>query len=171
MQSTDELLPYLRRYVKRGVSVLEIGCGIGLVLRELLRLGAKCYGIDASPESIKAAAEILGEKEKSAITLKVADIGKLPFKDGSFDVVLSFEVLEHLTDKDLDSSLREIARVLKPGGKFISTNPYKEDLEKCKVMCPDCHGVFHYIQHIHSFSPSFSAGITTAILPFIGCTS
>lgn len=61
------------------------------------------------------------------------------------------EVLEHLDDHVLNASLREVWRVLKVGGSFIATVPYKENLMASQVVCPNCGNVFHKVGHVQSF--------------------
>lgn len=89
-------------------SILDAGCGEGFTL-ENLRAGSigKTYeGIDFLKTAID-----LGHKIHPQITLKQASIYKLPYKDNSFDLVLSTEVLEHLEDPKI--ALKEIFRVSK----------------------------------------------------------
>src|SRR5260370_38482300 len=67
----------------------------------------------------------MGEREiprpgvHGRIRLQVAPATRLPYEDGSFDVVLTSHVLKHLDDEALLTSFREVARVLRPGGRFL----------------------------------------------------
>jgi SAM-dependent methyltransferase len=74
------------------------------------------------------------------------------FSDNEFDIVFLIEAIEHLTDDYLLPTLAEAHRILKPGGKFVVTTPNNEVLEKQHVICPDCGGVFHRVQHVRSFN-------------------
>src|SRR6185312_3250597 len=76
----------------------------------------------------------------------------IPFNDGMFDVVIMSEVLEHLTDTVIASTLTEVHRVLKPGGRFIGTVPADEKLSSEQVICPDCGKIFHRWGHVQEFS-------------------
>ena len=88
----------------------------------------------------------------SGIEGHVGYIDALPFADASFDFVVASEVLEHLTDMQRTAGLREIRRVLKPGGWFLGTVPYNEDLRLNEVVCPTCGDVFHRWGHQKSFN-------------------
>lgn len=103
---------------RRGERVLEAGCGAGLMLREIgLATGPHglAAGVDVSLDQVLAArascAGVPGVKPQ------VGDVTALAFPDGAFDAMLAVEVLEHVPD--VDSALAEIARVLKPGGRFL----------------------------------------------------
>ena len=89
-------------------SILDIGCGEGFTLRRLKEhgIGKKFTGIDSSREAIS-----LGKKENPDLNLKIGDIYNLKFKDKSFDLVISTEVLEHLGDPK--KALDELRRVSK----------------------------------------------------------
>lgn len=115
-----------------GEDVLDIGAGTGT----LIKLIPGSIGVDIveKPGIIKA------------------DITNLPFDDGSFDTVFCTEVLEHLEDKDLKKGVQEVFRVLKPGGFFIVTTPFDENLEERMVVCPECGTRFHRVQHMQSFN-------------------
>jgi len=76
----------------------------------------------------------------------------IPFESESFDCVIMTEVLEHLSDEELELTLVEVRRVLKPNGRFLGTVPADENLELNKVVCPFCGKVFHRWGHMQSFS-------------------
>ena len=92
---------------------LDVGCGGGYLSVELARLGFNVSGVDPAPASI-AAAQSHAKQSGLSIDYRVAQAESLPFPDGSFDLVTCCDVLEHV--QDLDRTLSEIARVLKPGG-------------------------------------------------------
>ena len=95
--------------------ILYIGCGQGLMLKRLSEsYQVKGIGIDVSEKSIKYANENYAAKN---LLYKVANGTKIPFKDNSFDAVLSFDTLEHIEDQS--KAVSEMARVLKPGGKML----------------------------------------------------
>lgn len=95
--------------VRRGASVLDIGCGAG-VLALLKSKGVTLAGVDLSPECAEAARRN-GYDETHA-----AQLTALPFPDASFDYVVSLDVMGHIEFDDKDSVLAEIKRVLRPGG-------------------------------------------------------
>jgi len=109
----------LLRPIRRGWRVLDLGCGNGFALPEVIRRGGKYFGLDYSRNLLalarkKYAAEIKKGKAKFIL----AEATKLPFKDSSFDFVFSFAVAHHLpsAEKRLEF-FKEIFRVLKKGGK------------------------------------------------------
>lgn len=97
--------------------VLEIGCGEGRGIEILGDTGIRYTGVDKIEEVIATLAE--KEPQFDFIAMSVPPLGD--FEDNSFDVVLSFQVIEHIKDDKL--FLEEIRRVLKPGGKAYITTP------------------------------------------------
>lgn len=96
-----------------GARLLEVGCGMGTDLLQFSRGGALCTGIDLTPRSIAITRhrfELFGEKGD----FMIADGERLPFADGSLDVVYSNGVLHHTPDTA--GAILELHRVLKPGG-------------------------------------------------------
>jgi ubiquinone/menaquinone biosynthesis C-methylase UbiE len=102
----------------RGLKIMEIGCGTGYAMLNLGLAGVleEAWGCDISPGMLEVCRE---NAHKLGITvhLEQADAERLPYDDGSFDMVIGHAVLHHLPD--LDASLGEIYRVLKPGGKCV----------------------------------------------------
>jgi ubiquinone/menaquinone biosynthesis C-methylase UbiE len=108
----------LDNYEWQDKSVLEVGCGQGSTLNYLPGLGARVYGIDISEDSLakaKAGAEELGYA--SRVKLSIGDAEHLPFEDEFFDAIICLGVLHHTVDTA--GGVREIFRVLKPGGFVI----------------------------------------------------
>jgi 2-polyprenyl-6-hydroxyphenyl methylase/3-demethylubiquinone-9 3-methyltransferase len=100
----------------QGAAVLDVGCGGGLSCEFLAARGALVSGIDLSSKSIAAAAAHAGQ-QGYAIDYRQGRAEQLPYGDLQFDVVVCVDVLEHVSD--LRQTLREIHRVLKPGGWFF----------------------------------------------------
>jgi ubiquinone/menaquinone biosynthesis C-methylase UbiE len=103
--------------------VLDLGCGIGNILIALAERTDFIHppaGVDVSPDLIE-----IGKREISRaglqdkVGLQIAPATRLPFEDGTFDVVLTSHVLKHLDDEALVTGFREVARVLRPGGRFL----------------------------------------------------
>jgi SAM-dependent methyltransferase len=92
-------------------ALLEVGVGSGRLLARLAERGWEVTGIDASPRMVELARARLPDAR-----LEVARAEELPFEDASFDVVVAVGVLEYSA---LDPSLRELARVLRPGGRAV----------------------------------------------------
>lgn len=105
-----------------GESVLDAGCGTGsLAIAARTRVGnaGMVKGIDASPEMI-ARARRKAERAGVEAEFQVGVVERLPFADGTFDVVLSTVMLHHLPDEARKKCIAEIGRVLKPGGRFLA---------------------------------------------------
>jgi len=103
-----------------GKRVLEMGVGTGRFTTMLAAEGAEVVGFDISASMVRIAGDKLKqEKLEGNSDLLVADATKLPFRDCSFDGALCINVFSHIPN--YRASLREVARVLKPGG-FIITN-------------------------------------------------
>lgn len=96
-----------------GAKVMEVGCGAGRQSRTLkkLRPGLHVYGCDLSQRAITET-----QAYKDGVEYEVAEATSLPYDDATFDAVMLFDVLEHVPD--VKAVVREIARVLKPGGLF-----------------------------------------------------
>jgi len=96
-----------------GKRLLEVGCGMGTDLLQFARGGAVCTGVDLTPRSI-AISRHRFELYGAPGTFLITDGERLPFPDNSFDVVYSNGVLHHTPDTP--GAVREIYRVLRPGG-------------------------------------------------------
>lgn len=110
--------------VTRGDSVLDIGCGTGnLTMAVKARAGTEgeVHGIDAAPEMIREA-ERKAAEERLDIRYRVGLIEDIPFPDGQFDVVVSSLMLHHLPGDLKREGIAEIARVLRPGGRFVAVD-------------------------------------------------
>lgn len=111
----ERRLAFIRQYAPlEGCHVLDAGCGVGMYVAAFRRFTKEAYGVDLDPDKIAQAA-------KHVPDLQVASVEALPFADGSFDVVLSHEVIEHVTDDR--ATMTEAVRVLKPGGRLVVFAP------------------------------------------------
>lgn len=103
--------------------VLDLGCGIGnllIALAERIDFSHPPVGVDVSPDLIRMGQqEIARAGLRDRVGLQVAPATRLPFADGAFDAVITSHVLKHLDDEALLASFREVARVLRPGGRFL----------------------------------------------------
>lgn len=110
----DELLA---RYIPEhggGASLLDVGCGTGHFLADMRRRGFDAAGVDGSAEMLAHA-----RANNPDAVVELADVEELPFPDASFDFVLCVEVLRYLPDAS--ACIREMGRVLKPGGVALVT--------------------------------------------------
>jgi 2-polyprenyl-6-hydroxyphenyl methylase/3-demethylubiquinone-9 3-methyltransferase len=103
----------------QGLSLLDIGCGGGLIAEPMARLGARVTGIDATERNIKTA-RLHAEGQELAIDYRATTAEALAGTGAQFDIVLALEVVEHVADVDL--FLQSIGRLTQPGGLvFLST--------------------------------------------------
>ncbi len=119
----------IRRFKALGASmeggrVLEVGCGRGVGARLILQSfdPARVEGIDIDPDMIRRAQRRVTPPLSSRLGFRVGDAQSLPFPDHSMDAVFNFGIIHHL--EDWRSGIREIARVLKPGGVFCFEEIY-----------------------------------------------
>jgi ubiquinone/menaquinone biosynthesis C-methylase UbiE len=102
-------------------SLLDAGCGDGRYLAGIGKLGAvpgRLVGVDIA-ESILATAALATEQAGVDVELERANLERLPFADSEFELVLCLQAIEHLLEPVL--GLRELARVLAPGGRIVLT--------------------------------------------------
>ncbi len=103
-----------------GLTILDIGCGAGLVCEPLARLGANVTGVDAADESI-AVARAHAEQSGLTIDYRAGAAEALLADARSFDAIVSLEVVEHVAD--VARYFETIAALLKPGGLFLFSTP------------------------------------------------
>lgn len=107
----------IRRQLNGAENLLDIGCGTGRFARRIQNMGIRYTGVDTSGGMIRAAQEWNAGDEKSFSHI---DGTKLPFADGTFDAVLVSRVIMHvLKDAQCWPLLKEIKRVLIPGGRLV----------------------------------------------------
>ncbi|MEM6908626.1 MAG: bifunctional 2-polyprenyl-6-hydroxyphenol methylase/3-demethylubiquinol 3-O-methyltransferase UbiG [Pseudomonadota bacterium] len=119
-QMIDAHWPDVRTSIRplTGKSALDIGCGAGLLCEPLARLGADVTGVDAAPENVGIAASH-AEASDLDIRYMAGEVGALDI--GTFDLVTSVEVIEHVADKP--AFLADIAERLAPGGLLVMSTP------------------------------------------------
>lgn len=109
---------FLEPFIKelKNLKVLEIGCGNGSMVGYLKSLGIDILGIDMNEKYLKNAGSRFGKE-----SFKLMRGEDLLFEDNSFDIVLSFDLLEHIPDTK--KHLEEVKRVLKNNGKYLLQTP------------------------------------------------
>jgi len=129
-ESKEEYIEYLRHlaaynfaknYVKEK-NVLEIGCGTGYGTYFLSKYASNIVGVDISEDVIQYCKM---KYKKENLSFKHINGNELPFSNSSFDVCISFQVIEHINSNKVLDWLLEIRRILKDNGKFILSTPNK----------------------------------------------
>jgi len=111
----DRRLDLIRQYAPLdGRRILDVGCGLGMYVRKMLQFSRDVYGVDIDPDKVARAS-------KDLANIQVAPAEKLPFPDDYFDVILSHEVIEHVTDDA--QAIREAYRCVRPGGRIVVFAP------------------------------------------------
>jgi ubiquinone/menaquinone biosynthesis C-methylase UbiE len=113
----DRRVGMLTNSLKRGMKVLEIGCGTGFFTKEIIKKPVQLIAIDISPELIEVARKNILD---SNVEFIIENAYQMSFDDQSFNAVIGSSVLHHL---DVDKALKEIYRVLTPRGYIAFTEP------------------------------------------------
>ena len=121
----------LTSHLHQEQSVLELGCGTGYFTRELAVTGAQITAIDISSELLEVAQQ---KCSSGNVQFEVGNAYAMTFPDETFDSVVGSSVLHHL---ELEAALKEIQRVLKPGGSIYFTEPNMLEDIRAEVLSPD----------------------------------
>ena len=123
----EPVIPTFQKYFNLSSkdSILDVGCAKGFMLYDFSKLiaGIKLKGIDISQYAIENCIEDMRGN------LDVADARDLPFKDNSFDLVISITTVHNFNEEECIQAIREIERVSK-GKSFLTVDAYKNDEEK-----------------------------------------
>src|ERR1700752_1257521 len=106
----------------RSLRILDYGCGRGLTVEMFRRRNLDCYGCDAFVKVDRAPRDCLLHPEWFGPVIRDMPDGRIPFDSESFDIVVSNQVIEHV--ENLELTLSELHRVLKPGGVLLSVFPH-----------------------------------------------
>jgi 2-polyprenyl-3-methyl-5-hydroxy-6-metoxy-1,4-benzoquinol methylase len=151
----DHVAAYLASMglLQPGARVLDFGCGTGHFLEALAKRQGRLelHGVDFSADSIAETSHRLASR-KGFVEARAIQQLPSPWAAGSFDLITSLEVVEHLDDAKLDGFLEEAARLLRPGGRLFVTTPNDENLQAGQVACPNCHSIFHRWQHVRTWT-------------------
>jgi ubiquinone/menaquinone biosynthesis C-methylase UbiE len=111
----DRRLNLIRRYAPlEGARILDIGCGLGVYVRKFREFTPDVAGIDIDRKRLRE-----GARQVPGLMLAVGE--HLPFKDGSLDVIVLNEVIEHVQDDH--ATMTEVQRALRPGGRVAIYAP------------------------------------------------
>ena len=157
--------------VGAGTSVIDVGCGAGRHSFEAFRRGADVVAFDQSASDLNdgdaglVAMAAQGEAPATATAEAVkGDALDLPYRDGTFDCVIASEILEHVPADD--RAIRELVRVLKPGGRLAVTVPRWLPEKVCWMLSDAYHaneGGHVRIYHADRLRATFEArGLTFA---------
>jgi SAM-dependent methyltransferase len=119
-----------------GCAILDFGCGAGGLVAEARAAGLNMQGADVYYKGSDARAEAAAAGLLGTVVHEIRD-GELPFPDGSFDLVVDNQVMEHV--EFLDRELFEIHRVLKPGGTLLSIFPSRDVWREGHIGIPFAH--------------------------------
>lgn len=157
----DLLNEHLARYafalrLARGKRVLDAGCGAGYGSEELARAAESVIGVDVAAEAIEFARD---HYQQPNLRFEQSSCTALPFADASFELVVAFEVIEHLVD--WRGFLREAYRVLAPAGQLIVSTPNKLYYTESRGI----HGANPF--HVHEFDFEEFQGELRSVFPHV----
>jgi SAM-dependent methyltransferase len=141
--ATVELLP------PPPATVLDVGCGAGVLTDYLTGLGYQATGADVNEP-------MMAQMSSPHVS---SSIDELPFSDGSFNAVVASEVMEHLPVEVYERARVELARVA--ADVIVVTVPNRESLESATTRCPQCGCVYSVHGHVRRFDD----GTLAALLP------
>lgn len=151
LRNSEGRLKYLALQVRRRTDgkakVLNVGIGSGLFEELAIKSGLDVYSLDPDGETIARMEKRPGMKGHA----QVGHLESIPFETEAFETVVVSEVLEHLSDEELEKALSEIHRVLRRGGFILGTVPARENLMEQLIVCPHCGEKFHRWGHLQSF--------------------
>ena len=137
-------IEHLHRYLMarewcRDKDVLDVASGEGYGTALLAQVARKAVGVEIAPDAVDHASSAY---KANNLNFLVGDARALPSPDATFDVVTSFETIEHFGEQQL--FLSEVRRVLRPGGLFIASTPDRDNYSPaefgCKSFsCPRAH--------------------------------
>jgi ubiquinone/menaquinone biosynthesis C-methylase UbiE len=145
---TQENFQYHWRFFKsyaKGV-VLDYGCGRGDFTQFLIPHAASVHGVDVSEKALQMA-----RQSTTGIDFKLLVDSTIPYPDNFFDTIFSVDVLEHILD--IEATLEEIHRILKPGGVFLIATSEFTRLKMMLILIVAFHRFFYpTTPHIRYFS-------------------
>lgn len=132
------VLEFARQFARAhpGARMLDYGCGAGKMVAEAREAGIDMYGADVYYGGSATRSEAENSGLLGSAILDIRD-GRIDFADSFFDLVTNNQVLEHV--EDLDAVLREIHRILRPGGTLLSLFPSRDVFREGHIGIPFSH--------------------------------
>ncbi len=148
----DQILRKSGLSLQSPLTVLDFGCGPGFLYDHVRALGAAWTytGADFSADSARQLRERAAADPRFGGAHHLTAL-PVPLADASLDAAFLVEVVEHVNDDYLLPTLREMHRLLKPGGQLVISTPNREDLAASTKLCPECGAIFHEWQHVRSW--------------------
>ncbi len=132
------VLEFCRAFAQRqpGARVLDFGCGAGMLVAAARAAGIEMHGAEVYYGGSRTRADAQASGLLGAAIIEISG-GRIGFPDRFFDLVVNNQVMEHV--EDLDGALREIHRVLKPGGRVLSVFPARDVFREGHIGIPFSH--------------------------------
>ena len=108
--------------LRPGDTIVDLGCGTGLVALDAAESGARVIGVDASAEMLERLRSSAQARGLDGLSLVYGDMRRIPLPDASVDAVVSCYAFHHLTDDGKELACAEAFRVLRPGGRFVTVD-------------------------------------------------
>lgn len=121
---------------RTGARILDFGCGPGMVVEAGRTLGMECFGADAFYEG-EQDLPLVQKTGLFGTAIRRIEMGKVPFDDDSFDLIVSNQVIEHV--EKLDETLAELSRVAKPDALLLFLFPSREVIREAHCGVPFLH--------------------------------
>ncbi len=121
---------------RSGMRLLDFGCGPGQLVEAAMTLGLDARGADVFYGGEKDRQEVVARGLLGNVVREIRD-GRIPFDDATFDLVVSNQVFEHV--EDLDGTLAEVRRVMKPDGMLVALFPTREVVREAHCGVPFLH--------------------------------
>jgi 2-polyprenyl-3-methyl-5-hydroxy-6-metoxy-1,4-benzoquinol methylase len=142
-----QFLDLVERFLEPDGRHLDFGAGSGHVVKLLLERGYEAAGFDPAPERQDRLTRTIGLHERFLGAEGAESANR-------YDVVLMMEVIEHILEPDVDTTLQRVADFVRPGGVLIVSTPNNEDLDQSSVFCPVSATLYHPWQHVRSLTPA-----------------
>jgi 2-polyprenyl-3-methyl-5-hydroxy-6-metoxy-1,4-benzoquinol methylase len=137
----EELLDQLEPYRKTN-NLIDVGCGIGYFLEVAKRRGWNAYGTEYTDRAVEIC-------ESKGISMKKGELNPENYPDGFFDIITSFEVIEHINNPR--EELSRFKKILRAGGAIYITTPNFNSL--LRYVLKQSYSVITYPEHLSYYSP------------------